>query len=61
LSGPISVTPVLVGRSIEPDYDEDNGYEGADEKFTREHHSEGDVIDELIAISELESNQVEQQ
>jgi hypothetical protein len=38
--------------------DEDNGYgdEGADEEFARRHHDQDDVIDEVIAMSELESN-----
>jgi hypothetical protein len=40
------------------DEDEDNGYgyERADEEFARRHHGQDDVIDEVIAISELESN-----
>jgi hypothetical protein len=42
------------------DEDEDNGYgygdEGADEEFARRHHGQDDVIDEVIAMSEVESN-----
>jgi hypothetical protein len=43
------------------DYGEDNGYESADEEFARQPNSEEDVIDVIIAMSELESNQVDQQ
>jgi hypothetical protein len=41
------------------DEDDDNGYEGANEEFAHERHD--DVIDEVIAVSELESNQIEHQ
>jgi uncharacterized C2H2 Zn-finger protein len=45
------------------DEDDDDGLEGADEEFAREHRyrNEADVIDEVIAVSELERNGNEDQ
>jgi hypothetical protein len=45
------------------DEDDDDGLEGADEEFAREHRyrNEADVIDEVIAVSELERNGTEDQ
>jgi membrane peptidoglycan carboxypeptidase len=52
---------IMVHTLDDNDEDEDNGSEGADEEFARRHQCQDDVIDEIIAMSELESNLNEHQ